>query len=73
MPTHEELLTASQVAEILKCHVTQVYKMIKRGQLPKMVKFGQRMSRMRRSQLNECLRQTSQDVELRIIQQSEAA
>jgi excisionase family DNA binding protein len=60
MPTHEELLTANQVAEILKCHVTQVYKMIKRGQLPKMIKFGERMARMRRSQLDECLRRTLQ-------------
>ena len=60
MPTHEELLTANQVAEILKCLVTQVYKMIKKGQLPKMIKFGERMSRMRRSQLDECLRETSQ-------------
>jgi excisionase family DNA binding protein len=60
MPTHEELLTANQVAEILKCHVTQVYKIIKKGQLPKMIKFGERMSRMRRSQLDECLRETSQ-------------
>jgi len=60
MPTHEELLTAPQVAKILKCHVTQVYKMIKKGQLPKMIKFGERMSRMRRSQLDECLREPSQ-------------
>ena len=39
MNQNEELLSANQVAAILNCHVTQVYKMIKRGQL--MVKrFG---------------------------------
>ena len=59
MTHHEELLTASQVAEILKCHVTQVYKMIKNGQLPRMIKFGDRMSRMSRLQLDECLRELS--------------
>ena len=59
MTHHEELLTASQVAEILKCHVTQVYKMIKSGQLPRMIKFGDRMSRMSRLQLDECLRELS--------------
>jgi predicted DNA-binding transcriptional regulator AlpA len=56
MSQNEELLNANQVADILKCHVTQVYKMIKRGQLPPMIKFGERMSRMSRRQLNECLR-----------------
>jgi excisionase family DNA binding protein len=60
MLKNEELLNANQVAAILNCHVTQVYKMIKKGQLPKMIKFGERMSRMRRSQLDECLRETSQ-------------
>lgn len=51
----EELLTAHHVAEVLKCHVSQVYKMIKRGQLPPMIKFGDRMVRMRRRDLNEWL------------------
>ena len=46
MNQNEELLSANQVAAILNCHVTQVYKMIKRGQLPPMIKFGERMSRM---------------------------
>ena len=59
MAQYEELLTASQVAEILKCHVTQVYKMIKSGQLPRMIKFGDRMSRMSRLQLDKCLRELS--------------
>jgi len=34
MLKNEELLNANQVAAILNCHVTQVYKMIKVGQLP---------------------------------------
>ena len=55
MQKNEELLTANQVAAILNCHVTQVYKMIKRGQLPPMIKFGQRMSRMSRTRLEEYL------------------
>lgn len=56
MASHdEELLTAHHVAEVLKCHVSQVYKMIKRGQLPPMIKFGDRMARMRRHDLNEWL------------------
>ena len=59
MQKNEELLTANQVATILNCHVTQVYKMIKRGQLPPMIKFGERMSRMSRTRLEEYLiRQT---------------
>lgn len=55
MLKHEELITANQVAVILNFHVSQVYKMIKRGQLPSMIKFGERMSRMSRMQLEECL------------------
>jgi len=51
----EELLTAPDVAEVLKCHVSQVYKMIKRGHLPPMIKFGNKMARMRRGDLNEWL------------------
>ena len=63
MQNNEELLTAKQVAEILNCHVTQVYKMIKRGQLPSMIKFGERMSRMSRIQLEECLHNISKRAE----------
>ena len=62
MQKNEELLNVSQVAEILNCHVTQVYKMIKRGQLPPMIKFGERMSRMSRLQLNKFLNDLSKDV-----------
>lgn len=61
MTTHDELLTANQVAEILNCHVSQVYKMIKRGQLPPMIKFGQRMARMSRSQLEHSIYTTSDE------------
>ena len=57
MTQQDEFLSAQQVAQILNCHVTQVYKLIKRGKLPKMIKFGEKMSRMRRSELNECLDQ----------------
>jgi excisionase family DNA binding protein len=56
MTPNEELLNIKQVAAILNCHVTQVYKMIKRGDLPPMIKFGERMSRMSRIQLEEHLR-----------------
>ena len=52
MSQNDELLNANQVATIPGYHVTQVYKMIKRGQLPPMIKFGERMSRMSRLQLN---------------------
>tara|TARA_X000000950_G_scaffold25577_1_gene27519 strand:- start:398 stop:589 length:192 start_codon:yes stop_codon:yes gene_type:complete len=60
MSQNDELLNANQVATILNCHVTQVYKMIKRGQLPPMIKFGERMSRMSRRRLEEYLRAHSQ-------------
>ena len=46
MKNFDKLLTANQVATILNCRVTQVYKMIKRGQSPQMIKFSERMSRM---------------------------
>lgn len=62
MSQNDELLNANQVAAILNCHVTQVYKMIKRGQLPPMIKFGERMSRMSRLQLNQCLNELSKNV-----------
>ena len=62
MNQNEELLSANQVAAILNCHVTQVYKMIKRGQLPPMIKFGERMSRMSRLKLNQCLNELSKNV-----------
>ena len=62
MAQNEELLTANQVASILNCQVTQVYKMIKRGQLPPMIKFGERMSRMSRLQLNQYLNELSKNV-----------
>ena len=62
MNQNEELLSANQVAAILNCHVTQVYKMIKRGQLPPMIKFGERMSRMSRLQLNRYLNELSNNV-----------
>jgi predicted DNA-binding transcriptional regulator AlpA len=62
MSQNDELLNANQVATILNCHVTQVYKMIKRGQLPPMIKFGERMSRMSRLQLNQCLNELSKNV-----------
>jgi excisionase family DNA binding protein len=62
MKNFDELLTANQVAAILNCHVTQVYKMIKRGQLPPMIKFGERMSRMSRLQLNQYLNELSKNV-----------
>ena len=62
MNQNEELLSANQVAAILNCHVTQVYKMIKRGQLPPMIKFGERMSRMSRLQLNQYLNELSKNV-----------
>ena len=62
MSQNDELLNANQVATILNCHVTQVYKMIKRGQLPPMIKFGERMSRMSRLQLNKFLNDLSKDV-----------
>ena len=51
MKNFDELLTANQVAKILNCHVSQVYKMIRRGQLPPMIKFGERMSRMSQIEL----------------------
>lgn len=57
MTQQDEFLTAQQVALILNCHVTQVYKLIKRGKLPKMVKFGEKMVRMSRVELNEHLQQ----------------
>lgn len=57
MPPNDEFLTAVQVAEILNCHVTQVYKLIKRGKLPKMIKFGEKMVRMSRVELNARLHQ----------------
>ena len=63
MSQNEELLSANQVAAILNCHVTQVYKMIKRGQLPPMIKFGERMSRMSRLRLEEYLKAHSQEAE----------
>ncbi len=59
MTQNEELLTANQVASILNCHVTQVYKMIKRGQLPPMIKFGERMSRMSRLELQEHIKRSA--------------
>ena len=62
MNNFDELLTANQVAAILNCHVTQVYKMIRRGQLPQMIKFGERMSRMSRLQLNRYLNELSNNV-----------
>ena len=62
MNNFDELLTANQVAAILNCHVTQVYKMIRRGQLPPMIKFGERMSRMSRLQLNRYLNELSNNV-----------
>ena len=62
MKNFDELLTANQVAAILNCHVTQVYKMIRRGQLPPMIKFGERMSRMSRLQLNRYLNELSNNV-----------
>ena len=62
MNQNEELLSANQVAAILNCHVTQVYKMIKRGQLPPMIKFGERISRMSRLQLNRYLNELSNNV-----------
>jgi len=63
MIKNEELLNANQVAAILNCHVTQVYKMIKVGQLPPMIKFGERMSRMSRLRLEEYLQTHSQKAE----------
>jgi excisionase family DNA binding protein len=63
MNQNEELLSANQVAAILNCHVTQVYKMIKRGQLPPMIKFGERMARMSRLRLEEYLKAHSQKAE----------
>ena len=63
MQKNEELLTANQVATILNCHVTQVYKMIKRGQLPPMIKFGERMSRMSRTRLEEYLSRQTKNAE----------
>lgn len=57
MTQNDEFLTAQQVADILNCHVTQVYKLIKRGKLPQMIKFGERMVRMSRLELNEHLYQ----------------
>ena len=63
MLKNEELLNANQVAAILNCHVTQVYKMIKVGQLPPMIKFGERMSRMSRLRLEEYLQTHSQKAE----------
>ena len=62
MNQNEELLSANQVAAILNRHVTQVYKMIKRGQVPPMIKFGERMSCMSRLQLNQCLNELSKNV-----------
>lgn len=61
MSQNDELLNANQVAAILNCHVTQVYKMIRRGQLPPMIKFGERMSRMSKLQLNKFLSDLSSD------------
>ena len=63
MQKNEELLTANQVATILNYHVTQVYKMIKRGQLPPMIKFGERMSRMSRTRLEEYLSRQTKNAE----------
>ena len=60
MTPNEELLNIKQVAAILNCHVTQVYKMIKRGDLPPMIKFGERMVRMSRVQLEECITKFSE-------------
>ena len=58
MKNFDELLTANQVAAILNCHVTQVYKMIRRGQLPQMIKFGERMSRMSRIELEKYIKRS---------------
>ena len=55
MSQNEEFLNAKQVVATLKCCFTQAYKMIKRGQLPPMIKFGERMVRMSKLQLNEFL------------------
>ena len=63
MQKNEEWLTTNQVATILNCHVTQVYKMIKRGQLPPMIKFGERMSRMSRTRLEEYLSRHAKNAE----------
>lgn len=57
MTQQDEFLSAQQVAQILNCHVTQVYKLIKRDKLPKMIKFGEKMSRMSRMELNQHLDQ----------------
>jgi len=58
MSQNDELLNANQVAAILNCHVTQVYKMIRRGQLPPMIKFGERMSRMSRIELEKYIKRS---------------
>ncbi len=60
MTPNEELLNIKQVAAILNCHVTQVYKMIPRGNLPPIIKFGERMVRMSRVQLEECITKFSE-------------
>lgn len=54
---NEDLLTVDEVAEVLSCHVSQVYKLIKREQLPRMIRFGPKMVRMSRVSLNEYIKQ----------------
>ena len=58
---NEDLLTVDEVAEVLSCHVSQVYKLIKREKLPRMIRFGPKMVRMSRVSLNEYIKQLRTD------------
>ena len=52
-PNHPELLTADEVAQILKMDVSQVYKLIRAGEI-KAVRYGKSIRVMRRD-LNDSI------------------
>jgi excisionase family DNA binding protein len=56
----ERLLSPTEMAARLECSRPMVYKLIKQGKLPPLIKLGERMSRVREADFDAAVQRLSQ-------------